>query len=514
MPAKKTTAQFIEDARKVHGDKYDYSLVEYVNSKAKVKIVCQEHGPFLLPPNAHISQKQGCKKCGLIKNGLSSRLSTQSFIERAILKHGDRFDYSKVVYTTSNAKVEIICKVHGPFIQGANSHLGGRGCSKCSGQYQPSTEEFIQRAKAAHGDRYDYSKVKYVGNKLKVKIICKEHGVFTQTPKSHCKRDGCPDCSKNKKGTVLDFINRAKKVHGERYDYSKTVYANAAIKVEIVCKEHGAFKTHVHSHLKGRGCQKCSMIEYVKKRSLSQDEFLRRSNIAHGDRFDYSLTEYTSSSSKVIITCKVHGPFLQWPGDHMKGIGCSKCSDVFKGDYNRLSNDDFIKKAQLKHNNRYGYSQTEYQQGKKKVKITCLIHGVFLQSPNDHLGGAGCPKCSASKGELRIEEYLKTTDLLFEAEKRFENCRNRYTLPFDFYIPSHNLLIEYDGEQHFKVIGHFGIESFRRTQKHDQIKNRFAERHNIRLLRIKYTEYDRIEEILSEALKLEYQPLQLSLFAA
>jgi Zn finger protein HypA/HybF involved in hydrogenase expression/very-short-patch-repair endonuclease len=385
-----------------------------------------------------------------------------------------------------------------------------------------TTAQFIEDAVKVHGERYDYSLVEYTNSEVKVKVLCSEHGVFKQRPADHLRKgspNGCPSCSVLKVAgirrlTTETFIQKAKLKHGDKYDYSKVVYTLSTAKVEITCPVHGVFKKHPNSHLYGQGCPKCGRVRIADSKRLAKEVFIDRAKKAHGNKFDYRLVQYQTTGDKVVIICPVHGQFHQVVNDHMRGIGCSKCSDVFKGDRNRLSNEEFINRAQVRHDGLYDYAKTNYRDSKSKVKIICSTHGVFLQSPGDHMNGAGCPKCNASKGEVRIGRFLKTTGLLFEIEKRFENCRNRYTLPFDFYIPSHNLLIEYDGEQHFKVIGHFGIESFRRTQKHDQIKTRYAERHNIRLLRIKYTEYDRIEEILSEALKLEYQPLQLSLFAA
>jgi very-short-patch-repair endonuclease len=448
MSAKKTTAQFIEDAVKVHGERYDYSLVEYVNSAKKVKIICKEHGVFEQEAAQHI-KGISCAACsGNLK------LNTGSFILKANKVHKGIFDYSLVEYKTGGSRVKIICKIHGVFEQKAASHLNGVGCKGCynqrRGQSQKSTNnEFIERAINIHNDKYEYSNVIYTTANTKVEIICKQHGPFMQVASSHLAGKGCSKCAGCYNPTTQEFIEKADEIHKGKFDYSNVIYTKSDAVINIICKKHGLFKSQATRHLtlKGGGCGKCGREIISSSLSYNTSEFRKLANSIHGDKYDYSLVEYVNSAKKVKIICKEHGP--------------------------------------------------------------------FKQTPNNHLNGAGCPKCRASKGEFRIEKHLKTTDLFFESEKRFDNCRNKMRLPFDFYVPSHNLLVEYDGKQHFiPVKGWGGLKNLEAIQKRDAIKTRFAERHNIRLLRIKYTEYDRIEEILSEALKLEYQSLQLSLFAA
>ena len=193
-----TTEEFIEKARKVHGDKYDYSKVKYVNYETKVCIMCPKHGEFWQTPHHHLSRKQGCHLC----NG-GVNLSTEEFIEKAKEIHGEKYDYSKVKYIDNRTKVCIICPEHGEFWQTPNSHLNGNGCFDCSYverglKRNSTTEEFIEKARKVHGDKYDYSKVKYVNAKTKVCIICPEHGEFLQTPNSHLSGQGCSKCKQSK----------------------------------------------------------------------------------------------------------------------------------------------------------------------------------------------------------------------------------------------------------------------------------------------------------------------------
>lgn len=179
-----------KDFRKVHGDRYDYSLVEYDGALKKVKIICTEHGEFEQTANLHL-RGHGCMKCYRI----SRKSNTQDFIEKARLVHGDKYDYSLVMYTKASLKGTFICSLHGEFEQTFNNHLNGQGCQLCDISKKSNTKEWIEKAKAIHGDKYDYSLVEYKTTHKKVKIICKEHGVFEQTASNHLKGCGCPSCA-------------------------------------------------------------------------------------------------------------------------------------------------------------------------------------------------------------------------------------------------------------------------------------------------------------------------------
>ena len=185
--------------------------------------------------------------------------TTKSFIEECERVHGSRYDYSKVVYRTNKDKVTIGCPAHGAFQQRASSHLGGSGCSTCAREARKqSTDEFIALAKAVHGDRYDYSQVVYGRNqKDPVKIICPEHGVFEQIPNGHLNGGGCAVCGA-KLVDMVEFQRRAKLVHGDRYDYSRVNLESVSKKVTVICPEHGPFKVQPRSHMGGTKCSKCA----------------------------------------------------------------------------------------------------------------------------------------------------------------------------------------------------------------------------------------------------------------
>lgn len=262
---KLTSEEFINKANLIHNNKYCYDKVFYVNKRTKVCIICPEHGEFWMSPGNHIVNKQGCPYCGGTK-----KLSNEQFIARANQIHNYKYDYSKILYKNNRTKVCIICPEHGEFWQIPSSHLKGYGCPECSNYKKLTTEEFIEKAKSVHGDRYDYSKVEYVNSSTKVCIICPEHGEFWQTPDSHINaRQGCPYCNGGVKLTNEVFIKKAKAIHGDKYDYSKVKYVNAHNPITIICPEHGEFTQRPNDHLMGHSCPLC--IELYNKSSYEAE---------------------------------------------------------------------------------------------------------------------------------------------------------------------------------------------------------------------------------------------------
>ena len=304
---------------------------------------------------------------------------TNIFIEKAKAKHGDRYDYSNTTYINCKTKVIIICKKHGEFEQTPNNHLQGKNCRKCSGNYM-DTEYFIEKATIVHKFKYNYSKVMYIKSTRKVIIICNIHGEFEQTPGNHLSGKGCIKCA----GNYLDkeyFIEKAIIKHGNKYDYSKVVYKKNNIKVIIICKIHGEFKQTPASHLCGKGCSKCT------GHYMDRAYFIQKANTIHRNNYDYSKIVYKNNRTNVIIICKIHGEFEQSPDKHLQGHRCIKCAGRY------LDRDYFIEIAENIHNKKYDYSKVVYNGNKTKVTIICPIHDEFKQVPNSHLSGSGCPKC-------------------------------------------------------------------------------------------------------------------------
>ena len=254
---KRTTRDIIAEFVSIHGDKYDYSLVEYRNNRTKVKIICPKHGEFTQTPDNHLRSESGCLKCGADSTAKKLASNTSQFIEKAREIHGEIYDYSLVEYMNSYTKIKIICSKHGEFTQIPSNHLQRKGCEECGGTKKRTTQDIIAEFSSIHGDKYDYSLVEYKNYDTKVKIICSKHGEFTQRPNDHLQGMGCDTCGGTKKRTTQDVIAEFISIHGDKYDYSLVEYKNYRTKVKIICSKHGEFTQTPHAHLQAQGCDKC-----------------------------------------------------------------------------------------------------------------------------------------------------------------------------------------------------------------------------------------------------------------
>lgn len=314
MPQKMNTASYIEKAKLVHGDTFDYSLVEYSNATGMIKLVCKVHGVFSVKASSHL-QGVGCSKC----SG-KFRYNAETFAEAGRAVHGDEFDYSQVKYKNNKTPVSLTCsKGHTTMIAPAN-HLNGTRCSKCTGTAKLTTEEFIARSVEIHGSKYDYSKAVYKTSQQMIKIICPVHGEFEQLAYCHMTGQGCPKCRGLGK-TTDEFVKEAKSVHGDKYNYEKSVYVTSKTKLTIACPKHGDFQQSPNSHLKGSGCPECCGI-----RKHTTESFVASAVNKHGDKYNYEKVKYGKNNTEpVVIICPTHGEFLQRPMDHLESSGCPKC---------------------------------------------------------------------------------------------------------------------------------------------------------------------------------------------
>lgn len=316
-----------------------------------------------------------------------------------------------------------------------------------------NTEEFIERAKKIHGNKYDYSKTKYVDCYTKVCIICNKHGEFWQLPNVHLKGSGCKECgleaikSKNRKKnyTLDNFIKDAKNIHGDKYDYSKVEYVDKKTNVCIICPKHGEFWQKPYAHLKGSGCLKC----IIDDKKSNENIFIEKAKKKHHNKYDYSKVEYINNHTKVCIICPEHGEFWVTPNNHLSKYdigGCPKCKKKKIGEIKKKSLEDFIKESNIIHNKKYSYDKVDYNRTDEQVIITCPIHGDFIQRPQDHLRGHGCPKCANQQSLPEEEIYNHISSIIGEKEikKRINTILNK-NLEIDIFIPKYNFGIEYNG---------------------------------------------------------------------
>lgn len=265
------------------------------------------------------------------------------FIKKAIDLHGNKYDYSKFEYRKSRLKSIIICKEHGEFEQSPSSHLRSYGCIKCSDNKcgRLDTEMFIKKATEIYGNKYNYSNVFYKNIDTKVEIICSKHGIFYQTPFCHFKYE-CKKCGREKgankcKSNTKEFIEKAIKLHGNKYDYNKVNYVSAIEKVTIICKEHGDFQQSPREHLSKKGCLLCGFSICSDIRRGDTKDFIEKSKLIHNEKYDYCKVDYLNNHSPVAIICRTHGEFKQTPKKHIKNSGCPLCVNKTEGIfYNKL----------------------------------------------------------------------------------------------------------------------------------------------------------------------------------
>lgn len=293
--------------------------------------------------------------------------------------------------------------------------------------------------------------------------------------------------------TKLDtngFKIQGNQTHNNFYDYSLVDYTNNKTKVKIICPEHGVFEQRPDCHIhKKNGCPKCG-----KNEKFSLESFIGKSNIKHSNKYNYSLVEYKNNRTKIKIICPEHGVFEQIPDSHInRGHGCPKCVGRCK------TTEDFIRDAKKIHGDLYGYEKTFYMGKKTNVDILCLNHGIFNQNPSDHLSGCGCPICKSSKGEIAVKNWLNGNNIDYIRQHKFNDCTYKKPLLFDFYLPNHNLCIEYNGRQHYEENKFFGGKlGFLEYKKRDTIKENYCKKNGIKLFIIRYD--DNIENMLNSYL--------------
>lgn len=269
-----------------------------------------------------------------------------------------------------------------------------------------TTEEFIAKAKSVHGDKYVYDKSVYIRSKIKIIITCNYHGDFEQTPDAHLNGAGCQSCSGGKRKTTREFVTDAIAKHGDSYDYSKVEYINSHTKITITCATHGDFEQLPYKHLEGLGCRLCGYKRISEKKTHSIDSFISRAVARHGLRYDYSAANFNGMDADVNIKCNIHGLFTQRAISHVNGKGCPSCGIQSRVEGRTLKVGEFIIRSNKIHDSRYDYHLVDYRNVMSKVKIACPIHGIFMQSPNTHMKGSGCPSCAKGGYNPSLTGYV------------------------------------------------------------------------------------------------------------
>lgn len=410
----------------------------------------------------------------------NNKISFEKFKELANKKHDSKFTYIKLSYTNLSGNVIIICPTHGEFEQSASHHLNSKGCQKCNNPIY-DLQTFIDVANKKHDFKYDYSKVIFINKSTNVIIICKKHGDFSQQPKCHLLYFGCHKCRKEipskLKFDTNKFIELSRKVHGNKYDYSKAIYVDYHTKLTIICDEHGEFSQNPDHHISGQGCKSCWFKKNSKKLTKTNEEFIEDVKRIFGDKYSFEKTNYVNDNTDVIITCKNHGDFTQKPHYLMDKSGCRKCSNKYSRDKNT-----FIEQANVKHNFKYNYSKIIYENSKSEIEIICPKHGSFFIQANRHLRGKSCKECNPNKSTISGKEIEWINSLNIKNLKTQFKIKipGRHKLIADAYDENTNTVYEFHGDYF-----HGNPSIFKPNEYNKLLKKTFGELYNFTIKREK-----------------------------
>lgn len=425
------------------------------------------------------------------------RETREKWIQKANDKHHNRYEYSDVpVDVRYNTKVPITCVSHGPFSQTLSAHVQGQGCPKCaledrSKAYRLTRDEFITKANKRHDNKYVYTNMLFNGLKEDITVYCPEHGYFTSKANNHLQVKGCPSCTDKDRSIYCNldsFVEAANLKHNSFYRYSNTKLRGKTTKIDVTCPDHGDFVVAPYFHLLGDGCGFCKTSRNEGKISGgSQEQFIFKAKIKHGDKYDYSKVVYKNSKTPVEIICPAHGSFWQLPNGHICSHGCKKCGAKRISSSRRLGNEGFIKRAQKTHGDRYDYSKVDYKTNTAKVEIICKAHGSFMQTPVAHFK-AGCMMCNTSTFSRQHKEIIAFIQSVYDGPVEFNNRKVIGPKELDVWLPDKNVAIEFNG-----VYWH----SFERVGKNHHIeKTKLCMSRGIRLLHIWEDDWTHKQELV------------------
>lgn len=373
-----------------------------------------------------------------------------------------------------------------------------------------NTNDLITEINKKFPNKYDFSKTNYINCNTPIILICKEHGEFSVIPNGILKKKFiCPKCKEQYNNSpykfklyLNDWIDRFIYIHGDKYDYSLiTDYNYKNDKVPIICPIHGVFYQNKRDHYLGKGCKLCNATshhgskkelknkhipahviigkEYHTK--ITKEIFLERAKNKYGDKYIYDNINYIDySKTPIDIICKTHGKFSVTPKHHIDCGGCPGCRIENRAKSRTLSFETWLNECKEKHGNKYDYSKVNYINGNKHVEIICPKHGSFFQKASNHRYGHGCPKCMETSLETNIRVLCEKNNIDYEYQKQFEWLGKQR---LDFYIPSKNIAIECQGEQHFILCKYFDTEEdFKIRQERDILKKKLCEENKVKLI--------------------------------
>ena len=439
-------------------------------------------------------------------------LTHEQFIEKFNKQNKDAQNIEILgTYINSATKILCRCKLDGyEWETTPNILLGGHGCPKCYDNRRGSTlklthEQFMKRLYKINSNIEVLGT--YTKGTTKIKCRCKICGhEWSPTPSCLLQGHGCPKCAGFEK-TTEEFIKQLEKVNSTEIVLGQ--YTGCRKKILCKCKIDGhIWSPTPHSLLSGTRCPKCAYRELAQNNPMTHERFMKKFYKQNKHSQDIVLLQpYKTNRTKILCKCKVCGyEWEAWPSNLLKGADCPKCARKSAAQKTTKTNEQFMEEMSLKQPDIIVLGA--YTGVFDKIKVQCKICGhIWKATPANLLQGSGCPKCKISKGEKRIAQYLDNLGVEYSYDKKYFKdlvSVDGNPLKPDFIIPSLKIWIEFDGQQHFKPVNFSGAMSeqqiqanFKKGQQNDQIKDQYAKDNNWTLIRISFTEYDNIEQILA-----------------
>lgn len=388
---------------------------------------------------------------------MSKRLTNEEFILKVKEKFGDTYDLSKTIYKGKREKIIVICKEHGEFTCLPLNFLKGVGCIECykKEQHRIVMKNNIEKAKILYNNFYDYSCADLDSENI-IDIICPIHGVFSQRIKDHLNGHKCPKCSyeersenQKKKYSYEELVKDGDEIHNSKYIYPKQDIKYFYDKCKIICPKHGEFEQYINYHIKNKqGCPKCGIEKFSSARKYDLqivEELFKSKNI---ENITFDISSYKTMNEPSLFHCEICDKDFKRPMTVFLNEN-DKCPHCYKEIYNQKrfkTSEEFIKEANIIHNNFYDYSITNYISSKDYVDIICPEHGKFTIEANSHLQGHGCPlhHCNVSKKEKELSEYIISLigeENVILNNKQILNSKKE----LDIYLPNHNIAFEFNG---------------------------------------------------------------------
>ena len=444
--AEQARTEFLKKAKQTYKSQYTYEDVVYFNSRSKVTITCREHGSFQQTPGKLLAGT-GCPSCGLERRHKSRRLKKDEVLKRLKSVHGDALRFQINEYENIRQKITVSCQLHGKFQSSIGNLFTGRGCLKCSlaktaHSRRLSNDDWIKKAKAVHGNRYNYKDTCYDGANNKLTIICRQHGPFEIRASNHInKKQGCRKCvqpnaswaSTKRKPRVSPekFLERFFLAHPtKKLRVDIATYENMNSQVRVKCIEHGNFAAKPSNLVRGSGCPKCAHNSNSESRRLPLNDFIKRCSSLYNDAYEYDYVEYKNLHEYILVECPQHGIWSVIAANHLHGkSGCPSCQKLKQTEklqkYTRLSDGEFFSRCEQMHGKTYDYKKSDFQGVMQIMRIGCPKHGWFEQRAGAHMSGKGCPSCGR---EIANSKLTSSNEYLLAKFEEIHGTRYKYSL--------------------------------------------------------------------------------------